>query len=156
MARDGLTVRVRIDGARETLAAFRRLPADANRELRESSLRIADSLAGRVRAAGLSDGPHSALVAPTVKPVRDRVPAIQAGGSKRVGSQSRRSSGQAPTKASDLLYGSEFGATVLKQFRPHVGQGSYWFFRTVEANEATISREWNQAADELVRLWGGA
>lgn len=151
---DGLNIRLRIEGVRETLAAFRRLPPDATRELRSASLRIAETLAGRVRAAGASDGPHSALVAPTVRAVRDRVPAITAGGSKTVGRQSRRSRGQGPTKASDLLFGSEFGATHLKQFRPHVGAGSYWFFRTVEANQGEAVREWEQAADEIVNLWG--
>jgi hypothetical protein len=161
----GLRVNVRVDGVREVLAAFRRLPADANRELRESSVRIADTLAQRIRAAAAADSRQSAAVAPTVKAVKDRVPAVQAGGAKKV--TRPNASGRRAT-ASNLLFGSEFGATrhfgwyakaryfdsTARQFRPHSGASSFWFFDTVERNQNTISDEWNQAADEIVRLWG--
>lgn len=147
MARDGLTVKVKITGARETLAAFRHLPDDANRELRTATLKIADSLATQIRGAATGSSAQSALVAPTVKAKRDRVPVIEAGGSKKVGTNKK--------PAHKILFGANFGATVLRQFRPHRGAGDndYWFFHTVESQEARIDREWNEVADKIIARW---
>lgn len=144
-ASNGLRVRVRIEGVREHLAACRKLPKEAQDLLRTRSQELAESLAVKIRAAAVSDSPQSALVAPTVKARRDRVPTIQAGGAKRVGRNRK--------PASKILFGSEFGATTLRQFRPHRGKSSYWFFRTVEADAPRIEREWKGMADELVRRW---
>lgn len=161
MARgSGLTVKVRITGVRETLAAFRDLPDDANQELRTRSKALAETLAAQVRAAAVADSPQSALLAPTVKAGRDRVPVITAGGARKVG-RYRKPAGR-------LLFGSEFGSNRQsgwyfapqyrgsdgRQWRPHAGRGSYWFFRTVEDNSARVDREWNAAADSIVRRWG--
>lgn len=142
MARNSLTVNVQIEGVRETLAAFRKLPKDASAELRERSLKLAELLADRARAAGRASDAQSAIVASTVKPMRDRVPVVQAGGSARIGRHG--------TPAWKILFGSEFGSS-LPQFRPHRGRAGYWFFPTVEAEASTIDREWNTAADEVVR-----
>ncbi len=86
MARQAITFTVHIDGVRTTLRAFRELPADASKRLREESLKLAEVLAQKARADGMADAaPQSKLVATTVKATRDRVPAIQAGGTKRLG-----------------------------------------------------------------------
>jgi hypothetical protein len=152
MAKTGLTVRIRIEGIRETLQAFRELPADATKRLREETLKLAEVLANRARADGLADSaPQSHLVAATVKAVKDRVPAIQAGGSMRLG---RR---RAP--AYKLLFGSMFGSNEYRQFRrPHGGTQAYWFFPVVEEASGEISAAWNRVADEIVRDFseGGA
>lgn len=145
MAQTGLTINVKITGARETLAAFRRLPKDASKALRERSLELAQALAGRVASAARADSPQSALMAATVKPRRDRVPVIEAGGTSRVGSNR--------VPAYKVLFGSEFGARVLPQYRPHQGRGSYWMFRTVEANEATLEAGWQKAAADIQRAF---
>ncbi len=147
-----LTVRIRIEDVRETIAAFRHLPDDANNELRDASEDLAKGLAEKVRAAGMALGPQDAVVARSVRARRDRVPTIQAGGSG---------------KAGRLVYGSEFGMnkrsgwygarryrrSAGRQFRPHQGAQGYWFFPTVEANESEIGRAWTDAADEIVRKW---
>lgn len=151
----GITVKIRISGARETIAAFRDLPKDASDALRDANQKISEDLAVRVAAAARGSDAQSALVAPTVKARRDRLPTVQAGGRRRAGSQSRRSKGQRPTTASDLLFGSNFGATQLKQFRAHTGGGTdYWFYRTVEANQALIEGQWHDAADRVLKEWG--
>lgn len=156
----GLTVKVRITGVRATLAAFRELPDDANAELRTRSKALAETLAVQVRGAAVADGPQSAMLAPTVKAGRDRVPVITAGGSRKVG-RNRKPAGA-------LLFASEFGMSGQsgwynrppyrgssgRQWHAHAGRGSYWFFRTVEDNSARIDREWNAAADAIVRAWG--
>lgn len=139
-----MKIQMHITGARETLAAFRRLPKDASTELRERSLKLSELLANRAMAAGRSDSRQSALVAGTVKPRKDRVPVVEVGGSARVGRHG--------TPAWKILFGAEFGAgPSLPQFRPHRGREGYWFFPTVKAEQSTIDREWNEAADEIVR-----
>jgi hypothetical protein len=144
VAKKGLTIGVKIEGARETLAAFRRLPKDASAALRERSMELATALAGKVASAARSDSPQSALMAFTVKPRRDRVPIIEAGGTARVGSNK--------VPAYKVLFGSEFGAVTYPQYRPHAGKGgSYWMFKTVEANQPAMDAAWNKAADDIQR-----
>ena len=153
-----LTVRMHIDGAREVLRAFSLLPKEASDELRDASLRLADTLAHRAaddfRVNGGAQGP---LLAPTVKAVRDRVPAVQAGGSTRVGRN------HAP--AWGLLFGSVFGmnrrsgwyaaprygTSTARQYRPHQGTDAYTFFPVVERNAPDIAAAWERMADAIVR-----
>lgn len=151
-----LSISITVEGARETLAAFRRLPKDANDSLRDRSKRLSEVLATRVRAAAVLEGSQAAIVAPTVKAVRDRVPAITAGGNERVGK--RR------VPAHKLVFASEFGAkrrfgwysayryrnSAGRQYRKHLGNHSYWFFTTVEANSATVSATWHRVAKDIV------
>lgn len=160
MAKRALTVNVRIDGVREILKAFNRMPKDATNALRDASKTIAEKVARKARSAGQGLDAQSAAVASTVKVARDRVPAVQAGGAKRV------TSSRVP--AYSLLFGSEFGAdgrfgwyakskygeSTGRQFSPHQGQQGRWFFPTVEAEQATIAREWGQAVDEIIDKWG--
>ncbi len=142
-ASQAITITVNVAGVRETLAAFRKLPKDASKALRERSMELAQSLSGKVASAARGDSPQSALMAGTVKPRRDRVPIIEAGGTTPVG--------QHGTPAYKILFGSEFGARRLPQFRPHVGKGSYWMFKTVEDSQAEIYGKWLQVADDIVR-----
>lgn len=146
MAKKDLTVKVRIDGLRETIAALSRLPKDANDEIRAAATALAKDMAVVAAAAGRVEGRQAALVAVTVKAGRDRVPVVNAGGTRRLGSN------RAP--AYKLLFGSEFGANFYKQYRPHVGSGSYWFFQTIDDQQAEISAAWLAAADEIIEKFG--
>jgi len=160
MAKRALTVNVRIDGIREILKAFNRMPKDAKNALRDASATIARKVADKARSAGQGLDAQSAAVASTVKVARDRVPAVQAGGAARI-TKSR-------VPAHRLLFGSEFGAdgkfgwygkpkyegSPGRQFSPHQGQQGRWFFPSVEAEQATIAREWGQAVDEIIDKWG--
>jgi len=148
MAKKSLVITLRLEGAREVLAAFRAMPKDASTELRAASLKLAQSLAPKVAAAGRTEGKQAALLAKTVRAQRDRVPVIVVGGTRRLGSNRK--------PAFKLLFGSEFGANFYRQFRPHLGAGSYWIFKTVDDNQATISKEWNKAADTVIRKFGGS
>jgi hypothetical protein len=161
MAKRALVVTVRIEGVREILRALTQLPKDAQTEIRDRSAKIAAKLAPKaaadIAAHGGRQGPN---LATTVKVVRDRVPAIQAGGSRRLGRH------RAP--AYGILFGSIFGMTRRsgwyasprygtspgRQYRPHRGQDAYAFFPIADREAATISREWNAAADEIVRKFG--
>jgi hypothetical protein len=159
VAKRALTIRLREKGVRETLAAFRRLPKDTNRELREASLRIADLIAQSAKSASHIDA-QSAAVGTTVRPIKDRVPVVQAGGAKRI------TSDRIP--AWRLLFGSEFGANGRygfyarpryaespgRQFSPHQGRQGRWFFPTVEREQPRTFARWREAADEIVRRFG--
>lgn len=139
----GLTITVRVSGARETLAAFRAMPKNTVDELRDASLDLSRDVARWAAAGGHAEGAQAGLVAGTVRAVRDRVPSVQAGGSRRVGSR------KAP--AWTLLFGSEFGSNRYRQFpHRHLGRGSVWFFRTIEAHETEIAERWLRAADRVI------
>jgi hypothetical protein len=140
-----LVVTVRIEGVRETLAAYRRLPKEASQALRKRSGELAETLAGRARAAALSDAaPQSPLLAKTVRARRDRVPSIVAGGARRVG---RRK-----VPAWKVLFGSEFGSNTYKQFgRRHSGRVGHWFFPVAERNADDVIAAWRRAADDIAR-----
>lgn len=148
MAKTALTVNVRIDGVRQTLAAFRDLPKDANDALRDKSMELAQTLAGKVAADARSEGRQAAILAATVAARRDRVPVVVAGGTKRIGRNRK--------PAFKLLFGSVFGSNRLKQFKPHYGQASYWFFDTVEAEQDEIAAAWRKVADDLIAKFGEA
>lgn len=152
----GITVRLRITGARETLAAFRKLPKEASNALRDANKEISEDLAGKIRSAAEASSSQSAAVAPSIKARRDRVPSITAGGSRLATKSRRRSRGQKKTTAGQIVFGANFGANYLKQFRKHTGAGEedYWFFRTVEDNEPRIVKEWGDAADRILKEWG--
>lgn len=149
---DSLRIRVRIEGVHEILAAARRLPPEAQRLLRDRSQQLAETLAVQIRAAGQAESRQAARAARSVKARRDRVPVVSAGGTKA---------------ASAVLFGSEFGMTrrsgwyargryhnsAGRQFKPHRGAQSYWFFKTAEREEGRIGRAYQQMADELIRSW---
>ena len=139
-----LTVTIRISGAHQTLRAFKQMPEDATTELRAASLKIADLLAAQLKVAALVSSGQTALIAPTVRAKKDRVPVVQAGGTRRVGSNK--------VPAFKVLFGGEFGSHKLKQFRAFNAEG-YWFFSTVKADEDRVRSEWLAAVDTINRKW---
>jgi len=158
--RGALTVHVKMDGVKETLRAFNRLERTASKELRDETIQIAESLVGDLRAAAIIDSRQSALLAPTVKARRDRVPNVSAGGSKRVGRQGEPAGG--------LIFSSEFGqnkksgwyaaprfrGSLGRQWHPHRGAASYWFYKTVDRETPEIFRRWFAVCDRLLNRWG--
>lgn len=143
----GLAIRVSISGARETLAAFRALPKEASKELRDASTRISEVEASKIRAAAVSSSKQSGLVASGIKARRDRLPSITVSGTKRVGRNKK--------PLNKIMFGANFGATRLKQFRPHrgAGQDDYWFFVTAEKDIPRMVDQWGRAVDKVLRRW---
>lgn len=137
-----LTLTVRIDGARDYLAALNAFGRDANKVIRDKAGEIAETIARQVIVAGMVEGRQAAIVAPTTRVKRDRVPVVEVGGSKRIGRRRK--------PAYKLLFGSEFGGTELRQYKAHRGREGYWIFPTVERNEDRVERMWLDAADELL------
>lgn len=160
MAKTGLTFKVSIVGVRETLAKFKELPKEANNDLRKRSQELAGKLAESARAAARRTGHQAALVAPTVKARRDRVPSVQAGGSTRVGRYG--------VPAYAVLFGSEFGMdrhtgwyrksrydeSIGFQYHPHTGTVGLWFFPTVEREAPAIADAWDQVAADIITRFG--
>lgn len=150
---------VRVEGLRETLRAFDQLSAGAQEEMQQSADKLARELAQLAQAAGRSEGRQAKLAANTVEVVKGkRLPTIRAGakGAKR---------------DRDVTLGSEFGATRKfgwydpkkhpryyasrgKQFRPHRGAASYWFFKTIEENDERIGAVYAEALDRMADKWG--
>lgn len=155
--KQSLTLTLHIEGVRETLRAFNQLPKEASDKLRDRAQEIAQDLAVKAKAAGVAEGRQARLVASTVKARRDRLPVVVAGGTKKLGRK------RAPAYA--LLFGSEFGMNSRsgwyasprydnatgRQYKPHRGRNSYWFFATADKERERISDAWNKAADEIVR-----
>lgn len=141
------TLRVTMRGDREVLRALRALPRDADRIVRDGAEDIARVLADRVQDAAAPNR-QAMRAARTVRVVRDRFPTITAG-------------------PHELLAGSEFGATrkfgwyrrgryydsPAKQFRPHLGSGSYWFFVTEERERPWVLSEHRKMLDAIERSW---
>jgi hypothetical protein len=139
---------VAVRGAAELARACRRISRDADKELREQAFDISKVLADRVKFAGAASDAQSARAARTVRERRNRFPSITAG-------------------PHPLLFGSEFGAngrfgwfgavrysnSPARQFRPHLGAGSYWFFRTADAMQPYVEAEWTEVAERLVEEW---
>jgi hypothetical protein len=138
-----LTVTIRISGLRETIRAFKQWPEDAITEIRAASFSIAGVVAVRIKGAARLNA-QSALIAPTVRAQKDRLPVIIAGGTRRVGRNK--------VPAFKVLFGAEFGAVTLAQFRAF-NAGGYFFFSTVDAEMDYISSEYVAAVDEVNRRW---
>lgn len=143
--------RVGVEGLEDILAAFRSLPGDAQRELDQVTKDLAELLARHARAAGQADSRQSARAASTVR-------ADTSGGSPSV-----------VVGPHPLLFGSEFGAfgrygwysddryggSPARQFRPHLGGGSYWFFRSRDEHGGDIESAFQQAAEAIIAAWRG-
>jgi hypothetical protein len=139
---------IEVIGLKETLRAFNRYGKEANGELRDAARKIADVVASRAAAAGRADSRQSAAVAGTVRSRRDRVPVIVAGGAKKVTSSK--------AKASDVLFGAEFGSRALPQFRPHRGRQGYWLWPTIRANLPDMAASYERTLVELSAKWGAS
>lgn len=147
MAAQAITFTFAVDGLREVLDAFNRLPKEANAELREAAGRIAALLAVSIQAAAAAEGRQAARLGDTVKVRRDRVPSVQIGGTRRLFHGRKDGTGR---EAFRVLFGSEFGSNTGHGFKRHRGQQGYWIFPTVERKQSQIADEWLAAADRIV------
>lgn len=142
-------VELHIRGLDEAIRAASHISGAPTDELESAAQRSAEKLAALVRAAGQADSRQSARAAETVRVEgHGGFPSVTAG-------------------PHPLLFGSEFGAlgrfgwyskhryinSPLRQFRRHLGSGSYWFFRTIEENEGAVESELDRALELTTRRW---
>lgn len=147
MATERMRVSVDVD-IRGALRALRGISKDAPKELREASVRIVDKEIPKIRGAAAERGRQAAAAARSLRARRDRIPAIAVGGRKRVTSTKNGYAGS-------IYFGSEHGSSRYKQFPPHRGSSSYWFWDTLGNDSADMMREWGEAYDEVARQWRG-
>jgi hypothetical protein len=133
-----------VDGLNDVLRAFKALPKEASAELRKSSMEIADRhMAPAWRNAALYyAGPWGKVIADSVKVKRDRVPAVQIGGNRKV------------------LSGG--GTATMVRWPSDTGQGRESFapfeqtnwISNVRGYQPDALREWGEAVDRIVNKWG--
>lgn len=142
-----MKVGVEVQGLKPVLRTLTKLGPELNREIREAAGEIAADEAVRVRQAAAASDKLSAAVGATVAPRRDRLPAIAAGGAKRLPVKGR-------PKASQVVFGAEFGGRKRKttqQFRPHLKKTGYWMWPTIREDQERMLIRWTEAANAAIR-----
>ena len=144
---------LRVRGVPPIKRALAKLPEDARKEFRKNTEKLVRKLATKVRAAGRS----------STKP-RGSGPG---GGAAATVRSSGGDSPQVIAGPHPLLFGSEYGAngrygwysrdefrnSTERQFNPHRGRGSYWFWRTLIASKPEFEATYQQIADDITRDW---
>jgi hypothetical protein len=136
-------VEVYVEGLNDVLRAFRALPKEASAELRTASARIASEhmVPAWQNAALYNAGPWGQVIADSVRVRRDRVPAVQIGGNRKV------------------LSGG--GTATMVRWPSDTGQGrdsfapfeaTNWIGR-VRAYQPAALREWGAAVDRIAVKW---
>jgi hypothetical protein len=143
-------VQVQVEGLNETLRAFNKYGKDANRELRQAAGQHVDRIVGMLNTAAANAGKGAGLSAGSVKRKSDRVPALTAGGSRKV----RSSTGK--VTAGDVFFGYEFGGgarPTTQQFPPWLGKTGYWFWPLLRREMPALRRAYLATLDELAAKW---
>jgi len=131
-----------VTGLNDVLRAFKALPKEASKELRASSMDIAQRyMAPAWREAAGYAGPWGEVLADSVKVRRDRVPAVSIGGNKKV-----LSGGASATM---VRYPSSSGKQ-RESFAPF--EQTDWLKRTGGYKSSAII-EWGRAVDRIVAKW---
>ena len=146
----------RVDGIDDVLKMLRRLPKEANAELRAEVQRLTEGHAVAIRRAMASYGDRRlALLGAQVRAAKDRVPTI------RVGKAARLDVSGNP-RGLDVLYGAEFGAdqTGRNAWRfpprtPALGRGNvgYTIYPSLRARQPQLVRDWETAVLKAVSGW---
>jgi len=131
-------------------AKLRQLPKVLNGEIRDAAVAIVAKEVPRIQSAGRSSSRQAAAAVAAVRPKRDRIPAIAAGGAKKMPTST------GAVRAEHLFFGAEFGGQrrpTTQQFRPHKGTQGYWFWPTLRQDAPDMLNEWGGALDGLVDDW---
>lgn len=133
-----------VEGLNDVLRAFKALPKEASNELRQASNVIAAQhmVPAWQNAALFYAGPWGQVIADSVKVKRDRVPAVQIGGNRKI-----LSGGGTATM---VRYPSSTGEGK-DSFAPF--ERTEWLTKTRAYAPAAL-REWGAAVDRIVAKWG--
>jgi hypothetical protein len=143
-------VQVKVEGLDETLRAFNKYGKDANRELRQAAGVHVERIIGMLNTAAANAGKGAGLSAGSVKRKSDRVPALTAGGSRKVKSSTGK------VTAGDVFFGYEFGGgrrPTTQQFPPWLGRTGYWFWPLLRREMPALRRAYLKTLDELAAKW---
>lgn len=170
---DRVTVRLELnqEDYRTLMAAFRKMPKEAQDELRVTTKRMTGVLAFKIQqAATYAPNPHQArIVARSIKANKDRFPSITVGGARRAPVSRRATPNNPKPTYGELLFGTEFGAKKPgpntfpsggRKFPPTSGRyksGSrgYFIFPTLRKNQETIRRDYLATVEKILKKkWG--
>jgi hypothetical protein len=132
-------------------AALRRVPKEASVELRKASARIAKGIADEAAGRARGVGGVAALVAPTIRAGRDRVPLVKMGGPGRLptaGDGWERTRDGSRQTVGDVIWGAEFGGgarSTTLQFMPHKGTIGYFLWPTVRDRSDETQEAYGEA-----------
>jgi hypothetical protein len=131
-----------IEGLNDVLKAFRQLPKEASKELRQASKTIAERhMAPAWRDAALGAGPWGEQIAASVKAASDRIPAVKIGGNRKVFSGG--------ATATMVRWPSSTGEN-RDSFAPF--EATNWL-QDVRSYQGPALQEWGQAVDRIVAKW---
>jgi hypothetical protein len=103
---------VRIANLNAVLRSLARMPKEATDGLRDEAQAIATDIVNRAR--GSASAPQMRLAAQSLKAKRDRIPVIEAGGTKRLpvtSGRKRRGPDRSRQTYGDVFFGAEFGGS---------------------------------------------
>jgi hypothetical protein len=135
--------------------ALRSLPKEVSAKMRDAAQGIAGKVAGKAAGAAQSEGGVAALVAPTIKARRDRIPVVRMGSNARLPSDSRNRIGDRQT-IGDVIWGAEYGGgskPTTRQFEPWRGSGTgagYFLWPTVRGMNTEIDDTYSKALLEAL------
>lgn len=133
---------LRIEGLGKILKDLRKLPKEANAELRRASVDIATRhMLPSWRNAALTAGPWGPKLAASIRVRSDRLPALLIGKDRKV------FSGGAST---NMVRFPAFQGTANKW--PPFGEGTGWIDRRRPYAQQALA-EWTKAADLIARKW---
>jgi hypothetical protein len=141
-----VNVNIKIDNLKETSAALKRLPEDLQSNVIDASWDISQKLAKAIRTAARANGPQTALLAGTVATGEAIAPVVTVGGSQPLPTKGKR---KKRFTAYQDVFGAEFGASFLPQFKPR-NKGGYFIYPTVDAMAGEINEQWTKAADKAI------
>lgn len=131
--------------------ALRKVPKEATAKLRDAAQGIAEDIARKAQARAQAEGGVAALVAPTIRAGRDRVPLVRMGSSAKLpesGPGWERDRGGDRQTIGDVMWGAEFGAIRWLQFEPWRGNGTgagYFLWPTVRGESDAIGERYSDA-----------
>ena len=139
-------------GLNDVLRALKALPKEASAELRDASSRIAknEMMPAWKNAALFYAGPWGKVIADSVRVKRDRVPAVQIGGNRKV-----LSGGGTATMVrapSDLGQSGKWFAKPEAERTLAPFEKTEWITK-VRAYQPGALKEWAQAVDDIVAKW---
>ena len=153
-AKEQIKIGVQVEGAKEALAAYKRLDKDAQKRAKEKTKQISEVLAQRIRASAPRDRRYAVLES-SVRAGKDRVPVI------RIGRLQNPKTSGGGTPAS-LVIGMEFGADQAGpnawRFPPRTpkrgrGNAGYWIFPTAGREQRSIVKLWQESLDPDLARW---
>lgn len=137
--------------------ALRRLPKEASARIKDAAVDIADAIAGDAQRNAQALGGIAALVGPTIRAGRDRVPIVRMGGSQKLpesGSDWQHGRDGSRQTIGDVMWGAEFGALAYTQFEPWRGSDNgagYFLWPAVRERNEWIQDRYSEALDDALQ-----